>query len=95
MRRFLRSTIRILVLVFIVLVAIAFPSFDTIMSIMGNSLCFSICIVLPLAFYLKIFGDKISKRERIVDWVLIVVCSVLGVIGTVFTFIPREKLGIK
>jgi solute carrier family 32 (vesicular inhibitory amino acid transporter) len=62
---------------------------------MGSCLCFSICIVLPLTFYLKTFQSKISKRERILDWVLIIVSSILAVTGTVFAFIPREKLGIK
>jgi solute carrier family 32 (vesicular inhibitory amino acid transporter) len=62
---------------------------------MGSCLCFTICVVLPVAFYLKTFQNKISKRERILDWVLIIVSSVLAVAGTVFAFIPREKLGVK
>jgi vesicular inhibitory amino acid transporter len=65
------------------------------MALMGSCLCFTICICLPLAFYLKTFQSVISKREQILDWVLIIVCSILAVTGTVFAFIPREKLGIK
>jgi solute carrier family 32 (vesicular inhibitory amino acid transporter) len=95
MRKLLDSTIRILVLVVMVVIAIAFPSFDVIMSFLGSCLCFTICVILPVAFYLKTFHDVISTRERILDWVLIIVCSILAVIGTVFAFIPREKLGIK
>lgn len=65
------------------------------MIFMGNFLCFSICIVAPLAFYLKTFQSSISRRERILDWVLIIVSSIMAVTGTVFAFIPREKLGIR
>lgn len=68
---------------------------DTIIAFLGSCLCFSICIILPLAFYLKIFQNNISRRERILDWVLIIVSSILAVIGTVFAFIPREKLGVR
>lgn len=95
MRKLLDSTIRILVLVVNVVIAIAFPSFDVIMSFLGSCLCFTICVILPVAFYLKTFHDVISTRERILDWGLIIVCSILAVIGTVFAFIPRELLGIK
>jgi vesicular inhibitory amino acid transporter len=65
------------------------------MAFMGSCLCFSICIILPIAFYLKIFQNNISRRERILDWILIIVSSLLAGIGTVFAFIPPEKLGIK
>jgi len=95
MRRLIGSAIRVSVLVIIVLIAIVFPSFDRIMIFLGSCLCFTICIVLPCSFYIKIFQSKISKRERILNWVLIIVCSVLAVTGTVFAFIPREKLGIE
>ena len=94
-RRLLSSVIRVLVLVVIVLIAIVFPSFDTIMAFLGSCLCSTICILVPLAVYLKTFQNKISKRERILDWVLVVSCSVMAVTGTVFAFIPRENLGIK
>jgi vesicular inhibitory amino acid transporter len=95
MRRLIDSTIRVLVLVVIVVIAIAFPSFDVIMSFLGSCMCFTICVILPVAFYLKTFQNVISKRERILDWVLIIVCSILAVTGTVFAFMPRETLGIK
>lgn len=94
MRRLIDALIRILVVVVIVLIAIAFPSFDSIMVFMGSCLGFSICIIFPLAFYLKIFEGQISTRERILDWFLIIVCTILAVVGTVFAFLPKDKLGL-
>ncbi|KAL2809483.1 transmembrane amino acid transporter protein-domain-containing protein [Aspergillus granulosus] len=91
-RKMLRVLIRIFVVAIIVVMAIIFPSFDRIMALMGSALCFTICIILPLAFYLKIFGKEISRRERLLDWLLLIVSSVLAVIGTVWAFLPQELL---
>ncbi|KAL3445176.1 transmembrane amino acid transporter protein-domain-containing protein [Aspergillus insuetus] len=92
MRKLLRVLIRIFVVAVIVVMAILFPSFDRIMALMGSALCFTICIILPLAFYLKIFGKEISRRERLLDWSLLVISSILAVIGTVWAFLPQELL---
>ena len=92
-RGLIRITIRIAVIILFVIIAIVFPAFDSIMAFMGSSLCFTICVILPLMFYLKIFGKEISTRERILDWVLITVCSFLAVVGTVFAFLPKSLIG--
>ncbi|KAJ0423386.1 transmembrane amino acid transporter protein-domain-containing protein [Aspergillus carlsbadensis] len=91
-RKLLRVLVRIFVVAVIVVMAIIFPSFDRIMALMGSALCFTICIILPLAFYLRIFGKKISRRERLLDWSLLVISSILAVIGTVWAFLPQELL---
>lgn len=78
-------------------ISILVPDFDSIMGLMGSALCFTICVILPVMFYLKIFsrdGGQIGRMETIVDWVLIVVCSGLGILGTVFAILPKEKLGL-
>ena len=77
----------------ILIIAIVVPSFDRIMALMGSALCFTICIILPLAFYLKLFGNEISMKERVFDWFLIMVCSIMAVIGTVWAFLPKDKIG--
>lgn len=84
--------VRIFTVALIVVLAIVFPSFDRIMAFLGSFLCFTICIILPLAFYLKIFGKEISKKERIVDWFLLILSSILAAIGTVWAFLPREMI---
>lgn len=94
-RRSSTGIIRILVVVVIVLIAIVFPSFDRIMALMGSALCFTICIILPLAFYLKIFGKEISSSERTLDWILLIISSVVAIIGTVWAFLPQELITAK
>ena len=86
---------RIVVIVVMVIVSILFPDFDSIMALMGSALCFTICIVLPCAFYLKIYGAELSLGETVLNWVLIVVCSILAVVGTVWAVIPKSKWGIE
>ncbi|KAL8834756.1 MAG: hypothetical protein Q9170_003605 [Blastenia crenularia] len=92
-RGILRSAVRIGLTVVILVVAILVPSFDTVMSLMGSVLCFTICIILPLAFYLRIFGKEISKKEKAFAWFLIVVSAVLGVVGTAWVCLPASMTG--
>jgi len=92
-RGILKIVIRILVIIIFVIISIVFPAFDSIMAFMGSTLCFTICVILPLMFYLKIFGKEVSLRERLLDYFLIAVCSVLAIVGTVFAFLPKRMIG--
>lgn len=63
------------------------------MALMGSAFCFTICIILPVGFYLKLFGKEISLAERILDWFLIVICSIMAIVGTAWAFIPKNLIG--
>lgn len=89
-RGLFKVAIRVVLVVVITLISIVCPSFDRVMALMGSAFCFTICIVFPCGFYLKMFGDEVGKKEKIVCWTLIVVCSIMAVIGTVWAFLPRE-----
>lgn len=93
LRGFLRIGCRVIVIIVFVIIAVIFPAFDSIMAFMGSTLCFTICVILPILFYLKIFGKDVSTRERILDYFLVVVCSILAAIGTVFAFLPKSLIG--
>ena len=87
-RGLLRVAIRVLTMVSFVAMAILFPFFDRVMALLGSAMCFTICVILPLLFHLRIFGRDISLRERVLDYALIAVSSVLAVVGTVWVFLP-------
>ncbi|CUS11962.1 unnamed protein product [Tuber aestivum] len=89
----LKTLIRIGVNASFVVIAILVPSFDRIMAFLGSALCFSICVILPMMFYLKIYGEEVPKKERRVNQILIVVCTIVATIGTVAAFVPKESLG--
>jgi len=94
--RLSRGSIAVFINIFELGVAIGLPDFDSIMALMGSAFCFSICILLPCAFYLKIFhgSDSIKLSEKIVCWILIIVSLILGTAGTVSACLPKEKLGL-
>lgn len=93
-RGIMKVAVRILCVVSFVLLAILIPQFDTIMSLLGAIACFTICLILPCAFHLKLFGKELTTRQKMVDWALIVVSSILALVSTAFNFVPKEKLGI-
>lgn len=76
-----------------VIIAILVPSFDRIVAFLGSALCFSICVILPMMFYLKIYGDEVPKKERRMNQILIVFSTIVATIGTVAAFVPKESLG--
>jgi vesicular inhibitory amino acid transporter len=92
-RGILKFTVRITCTIVFVILAILVPDFDRIMSLIGSVACFTICIILPCGFHLKLFGKELAGWQKAVDWVLIVVCTLLALVSTTFNFIPREKLG--
>ncbi|KAM0714345.1 hypothetical protein Q7P37_010132 [Cladosporium fusiforme] len=93
-RGILKFSVRIACVVAFVGFAILVPDFDRIMSLLGAVACFTICIILPAAFHLKLFGEELSYWQKALDWSLIVVSTVLAVVSTGFNFVPKEMLGI-
>lgn len=65
-----------------VFLAIVFPDFDKIIGMLGASICFLVCIILPCCFYLKLCKDKIGSLERVLVITAIIVSTILAVVGT-------------
>lgn len=92
-RGLLKFALRIVIIIVFVIIAIVFPSFDRIMTLLGSVACFSICIILPLSFHLKLFGQELGKGEKTTNWTLIVLSSIMALVSTVFAFFPKEMIG--
>jgi len=92
-RGLFKISLRIITLIVFVFIAIVFPSFDRIMALLGSVACFSICIILPVAFHLKLFGKVISPGEKALNWALIIFSTILAVISTGFACVPKEMIG--
>lgn len=93
-RGIMKIVVRISCVIIFVLLAILIPEFDTIMSLLGAIACFTICLILPCAFHLKLFGNELSYGQKVLDWSIIVVSSILALISTAFNFVPKSSLGI-
>lgn len=91
-----RSIIRICIRAFVnlvpVILGIYVPSFDRVMALLGSGLCYTICILLPISFYLTICKKDITGRERIGLYALFAISSVLGLVGTIWAFLPEEVI---
>jgi vesicular inhibitory amino acid transporter len=92
-RGLFKVSLRIITIVVFVFIAIVFPSFDRIMALLGSVACFSICIILPLAFHLKLFGKDIGRAEKIMNWTLIVASTIMAIVSTAFACVPKELIG--
>ncbi|TPX10803.1 uncharacterized protein E0L32_008192 [Thyridium curvatum] len=104
-----KVAIRVAAVLVFLAISILFPAFDSIMAFMGSALCFTICVTdqltdnlplalcpedsLPIAFYLKLFKDEISPRERLGALALMSISVVLSVVGTVWAFLPKSLIG--
>ncbi|KAI1335555.1 transmembrane amino acid transporter [Xylariaceae sp. FL0016] len=92
-RGLLKALLRVIVPCCFLGIAILFPAFDSIMAFMGSALCFTICVTLPLAFYLKLFGHEIKAPERVFCWAVMGVSCIISIIGTIWAFLPKELIG--
>ena len=82
-----------MVVVVLLVISIAFPAFDSVCAFLGAALCSLISIILPISFYLKLNWADTSRKERLVLFVLLVLFSILGAVGTVWTFLPKHLVG--
>ena len=82
-----RFLVRIGVNALFVGLAILFPEFDRVIGILGASICFLVCVILPGLFYLKLCRDTTSASERFAVWTAIAVCSIAGIVGTWAVFV--------
>ncbi|UKZ68698.1 uncharacterized protein TrAtP1_009721 [Trichoderma atroviride] len=90
----LRALVRVVVVLILLGISILFPAFDSVCAFLGAALCSLISIILPILFYLKLYGKDVSIRERIVLLCLLALFSVLGLVGTVWTFLPKDLIGV-
>ncbi|TDZ28783.1 Vacuolar amino acid transporter 1 [Colletotrichum spinosum] len=92
-RGIMKVVIRIVTIFLFLVISIVFPAFDSIMAFMGSALCFTICVLLPLAFYVKLFSKEISARERLLCYILMTISTILSVVGTIWAFLPKSLIG--
>lgn len=88
-----RGIIRISVVMVLLFISIAFPAFDSVCAFLGAALCTLISILLPVAFYLKLHWEDISKIEKTISWAILASFSVFGIVGTIWTFLPKDLVG--
>ncbi|CCD26772.1 Avt1p NDAI_0I02030 [Naumovozyma dairenensis CBS 421] len=64
-----------------VIIAIIFPAFDRIIAFLGAGLCFTICLILPCLFYLRICKSTVKPWEKIACHITIFISAILSILG--------------
>lgn len=88
-----RGAIRIGIVLTLLAISIVFPAFDSVCAFLGAAMCTLISIILPITFYLRLYWKDITRRDCTVLLVLLVFFSILGLVGTVWTFLPKDLVG--
>lgn len=77
-----KGFLKVLVNFIFVLLAVVFPEFDRIIGMLGSSVCFLVCIILPALFYLKLCLATVGPWERFFTQLVAAIATVLAVLGT-------------
>ncbi|POS85454.1 hypothetical protein EPUL_003753 [Erysiphe pulchra] len=93
-RDFVKIAMRVAVTILFVLISVLFPNFDTIIGFMGSALCTTICVILPPTFYLKLFGNELSTKQKVFYYCLIIISTVIAIVGTIAAFLPRSIFAV-
>jgi solute carrier family 32 (vesicular inhibitory amino acid transporter) len=79
------ATIKLLLTGLALCVSIFFPSFSLLCSFVGVICSMTVSVIFPAAAHLKMFGSKLSTFEKTIDWMFIILGTVMGIAGTVAT----------
>ncbi|CCH43488.1 Vesicular inhibitory amino acid transporter [Wickerhamomyces ciferrii] len=74
---------RFVVTLIFLITSLIFTDFGRIMSFLGSAICFSICIIYPLAFYLKLYHDELSNLQKTISYIGIIIALIFAVSGTI------------
>ncbi|KAI7868218.1 transmembrane amino acid transporter protein-domain-containing protein [Mucor mucedo] len=89
-RSFLGAVGRILASTVVVLVATVFPGFDRVMSLLGALFSFGISAIFPLVCYLRLFGEDLGFKDKMLIYSILSVSVVMAALGTVWSFLPNN-----
>jgi vesicular inhibitory amino acid transporter len=79
------SLVKISLIFLSLAVAVFFPSFSFLCSLVGLICAMIVSVIFPTIAHLKLFGPQLSTVDKAIDWILIIGGSVVAVVGTVAT----------
>lgn len=81
----LDSLVKIALIFSSLAVAVFFPSFSFLCSLVGLICAMIVSVIFPTVAHLKLFGSQLSTLEKAIDWLLISGGSIVAVVGTLAT----------
>jgi len=79
------SLVKISLIFLSLAVAVFFPSFSFLCSLVGLICAMIVSVIFPTVAHLKLFGPQLSTLEKTIDWVFIIAGSIVALVGTVAT----------
>jgi len=79
--QFLGNVLRAVMVTITGLVVLLIPSFSNLMLVIGAGICSPLAFILPALFHLKIFGSTLSKKKKLLDYILIIIGIFASIIG--------------
>lgn len=77
--------IRVSLILLALLVAIFFPSFSFLCSLVGLLCTMIVSVIFPAAAHLVMFGGSLSTTDKVLDYIFIVFGTISAVLGTIAT----------
>lgn len=84
---FLSMIGKVLISIFIVVLAYLIPGFEKVMALIGSFFSFMISGILPLLCYLRIFGGNLSFASKVWNYILVFIATCMAISGTLWSFI--------
>ena len=81
----LDSVVKIVLIFLALAVAIFFPSFSFLCSLVGLICTMIVSVIFPALAHLKLFGTSLSMLDKVIDWMLVVGGTVVAIVGTIAT----------
>mmetsp|Transcript_27569 Transcript_27569/g.57563 ORF Transcript_27569/g.57563 Transcript_27569/m.57563 type:complete len:644 (+) Transcript_27569:58-1989(+) len=81
----LDSVVKIVLIFSSLGVAMFFPSFSFLCSLVGLICTMIVSVIFPALAHLKLFGTTLSYLDKTIDWLLVIGGSVIAVVGTIAT----------
>lgn len=85
-----RQVVKIITSFVLLAIAIFIPSFDRVMGLLGAFSVFLICAIGPLSANLALYRKTMSNSVFVMNWILLMVSVAMGVVGTIFVFLPKH-----
>ena len=78
-QKYLKIIIRSIIPIFALILLYISPNFGKLLTIIGGVFGTLICVILPLLFYIHIYKDELSVSHILLLWLLLCVCTVIGI----------------
>ena len=78
-QKYLKIIIRSIIPIYALILLYISPNFGKLLTIIGGVFGSIICVILPLLFYIHIYKDELSISYVLLVWLLLSVCTVVGI----------------